>query len=300
MSIADVPDTLKRFEIPGRVTLLEGNGEMCKIDVSTEWSSAEIYLHGAHVTDFEKKGEAPLLFLSKVSPFAENQAIRGGIPLVFPWFGAREGMPAHGFARLANWDLHEVSTLPEGGASLRFSLLDTSFRATFPYFLANYALTITDCLTAELSITNSSGDESFAFDACLHSYFAVKDVSQISIHGLQGATYLDALQGMTGKTEEAEAIRIQSEVDRVYYNTGATVEIHDPGFGRKIRIEKSGANSTVVWNPWVQKSQQMPDFGNEEYRGMVCIESGNVGPDRVVLPPGKTTVLKVTVSSEPM
>ncbi|MCX6903717.1 MAG: hypothetical protein NTW03_09625, partial [Verrucomicrobia bacterium] len=137
----------------------------------------------------------------------------------------------------------------------------------------------------------------FTFETCLHSYFAVGDVNDISITGLKGASYLDAAESMAPKTETAEAIRFGSEVDRLYYNTNTPVEILDPTLRRKIWIEKSGAGSTVVWNPWLNKSQQMPDFGNNEYRQMVCVESGNVGPNRVILPPGKSSVLKVTFST---
>ena len=300
MLVTDIPEQLGRFEIPGRLTLQEGNGEMPKIEVSTDWASAEVYLHGAQVIDFQKKGDAPMLFLSQCSPFAENKPIRGGIPLIFPWFGSREGMPSHGFARVAAWDLHEASTLPEGGVTLRFSLPQHSMRATFPPFMANYVVTVTDRLTLELIITNASGDQPLAFETCLHSYFAVGDISEIEIAGLKGASYLDAGDNLAPRTESADPIRINSEVDRIYYDTRAPVEIVDPKLRRRIRIEKAGGLSTVLWNPWLQKSQQMPDLGNDEYRQMVCVESGNVGPNRLVLPPGKTSLLKVTLSSTPI
>ncbi len=297
MVIADIPERLKRFDIPGRVTLLEGNGDLPKIEVQTDWSSAEIYLHGAHVTDFRKHGEAPLLFTSPFSRFEDRQAIRGGIPVIFPWFGPREGEPAHGYARLADWDLHEVTTVPDGGVSLRFSLSDRSFSATCPPFQANYVVTVTDRLTLELIITNAAGDQPFTFENCLHTYFAVADASAISITGLKGARFLDLVEHFAQKTETDDAIRIAAEVDRTYFDTAAPVEILDPILRRKIRVEKSGSASTVVWNPWITRSQQMPDFGNEEYRQMVCVESGNVSPNKIILPPGKSSVLKVTLSS---
>ena len=99
------------------------------------------------------------------------------------------------------------------------------------------------------------------------------------------------------KTEDADSIRINSEVDRIYFDTTGVVEIHDPGLGRKIRVEKSGSASTVVWNPWIAKAQQMSDFGNEEYKQMLCVESGNVVNNKVTLPPGKSSVLKVVLGS---
>ena len=292
-----VPERLKRFEIPGRVMLLEGNGELTKIEAITDWSTAEIYLHGAHVTDFQKKGEAPLLFTSQFSRFTSDQPIRGGVPVVFPWFGSREGEPMHGFARLAQWELHESSALPEGGVSLRFSLPDVAAGATWPPFNANYVVTITDTLTLELIITNASMDQNFSFENCLHTYFTVGDIDAVSISGLKGVDYLDKLENFVQKTETAEALKISSEVDHIYLGTSAPVEIHDAKLRRKIRIETSGSTSTVVWNPWAAKAQQMPDFGNEEYRQMVCVESGNVARNRILLPPGKSSVLRVTLSS---
>src|SRR5439155_7813044 len=179
-----IPDRLKRFEIPGRVTLLEGNGEMTKIEAITDWSTAEIYLHGAHVTDFQKKREAPLLFTSQFSRFTPAQPIRGGVPIIFPWFGAREGEPMHGFARLSGWELHEAVSLPEGGVTLRFHLPETAESGVWPSFTANYVVTVTDTLALELLITNSSLDQNFSFETCLHSYFFVGDINEVGITGL--------------------------------------------------------------------------------------------------------------------
>jgi D-hexose-6-phosphate mutarotase len=292
----DIPDRLRRFEIPGRVTLMEGNGELLKFEVTSDSSSAEIYLHGAHVTDFQKKSEPPLIFTSQFSRFRPGQAIRGGIPIIFPWFGAREGEPSHGFARISEWELHEATALPEGGVTLRFSLPETAENATWPAFTANYVVRVTDALELELIITNASPDQPFSFENCLHTYFAVGDISAVSITGLKGASYFDRTDN-SAKTETADAIKINSEVDRTYLDTAAAVEIVDQKLQRRIRIEKENSLSTVVWNPWTAKSQQMPDIGNEEYKQMVCVESGNVGKNRIVLAPGRSSVLKVRISS---
>ncbi|HXG46049.1 MAG TPA: D-hexose-6-phosphate mutarotase [Methylomirabilota bacterium] len=293
----DIPEHLKKFEIPGRVTVLEGNGELPKIEVTTDWSTAEIYLHGAHVTDFQRKGEPPLLFTSRFSRFMAGQPIRGGVPIVFPWFGAREGESMHGFARTSEWELHEAATVPDGGVSLRFRLPETAESATWPPFRANYVVTVTDALTLELIITNASPDSNFSFENCLHTYFAVGDVAAVSVAGLQGARYLDKTDNFTAKVDSAEAVRITGETDRVYEDASGTVEIIDPKLSRRIRIEKSGSASTVVWNPWMTKSQQMPDLGSEDYRRMLCVESGNVGKNKLTLAPGRSAILRVAISS---
>lgn len=300
MVTADIPNKLKRFEIPGRVTILEGNGELPKIEATSDWSTAEIYLQGAHVTDFRKQGEPSLLFLSQCSQFADGQPIRGGIPVIFPWFGAREGLPTHGFARVAEWELHEATALPEGGVTLRFGFPETALSTTWPRFSSVYVVTVTDTLSLELIITNLSGEQPLAFENCLHTYFSVGAISEVAIAGLKGGNYLDKTDAFAMKPESAEAITLTSEVDRIYCDAPGAVEIRDAKLGRKIRVDKSGSASTVVWNPWSGKSQSIPDFGNDEYQRMVCVESGNVDRNRLSLPPGKSSVLKVTLSSGPL
>jgi D-hexose-6-phosphate mutarotase len=284
---------------PGRVVFLDGRGEMPMVEITTAWSTAEIYLFGAHVTNFKKHGEAPILFLSQCSRFDAQHPIRGGVPIIFPWFGPQPGMSSHGFARNKIWELKEVAPAADGSVSLRFRLPDAPEAAAYPPFHAEYVVTVNEHLTMELIVTNESNDTNLEYEECLHTYFFVEDIAATSVVGLNGVSYLDKVGGTTQRTEIDDAIRISSEVDRVYFDTKETVEIHDARLGRIIRVEKENSASTVVWNPWIKKSQQMPDFGNEEYQKMVCVESGNVGSNKIVLPPGKTSRLKVTLSSAP-
>jgi len=284
-------------ENPGRVTFLDGRGDLAMIEISTAWSTAEIYLHGAHVTHFKKKDEPPLLFLSQCSRFENEKPIRGGVPIIFPWFGMREGLGQHGFVRHKAWHLKEVLPAADGSVSLKFRLPDWPETGMYPPFLAEYLVTVNDHLTLELAVTNKSAADPFEFENCLHTYFFVEDITAVSVHGLRGAAYLDKVANQARKVEGEDAIRISSEVDRVYLDTAAPVEIRDERIGRAIRIEKENSNSTVVWNPWIARAQQMTDFGNEEYRNMVCVESGNVGDSKITLSPGQTSTLKVKLSS---
>jgi len=282
----------------GRVTFLDGQGELPMLEISTPWSTAEIYLQGAHVTQFKKKHEPPLLFLSQCSRFVGGQPIRGGIPVIFPWFGQREGLGQHGFARIKPWDLKEFAPAPDGSVSVRLRLPPCSEAAGFPPFTADYLVTVSQSLTLQLIITNQSKDAEFTFENCLHSYFEVGDVTAVSISGLKGVSYLDKVAGFVEQTEASNALRIASEVDRIYQNTPGTVEIFDPRLGRRIRVEKQGSASTVLWNPWIAKSRQMPDFGDEEYERMICVESGNVGSNSLSVSPGASSTLTVKLSTE--
>ena len=269
-----------------------GEGGLPKVVVETAWSRAEIYLNGAHVTGFQKNDEPPLLFMSAASEFAPGKAIRGGVPIIFPWFGGREGFPAHGFARTIAWELKETSQFPDGAVRLRFILTGAE------NFQVEYRVTVAESLTLELAVGNT-GDRDATFETCLHTYFQISGIDAISITGLAGSHYQDKVAG-TMETETAAAIRISSEVDRVYFDTTATTEIEDPDLDRKIRITKSGSNSTVVWNPWIDKSKRMPDFADDEYPQMVCVESGNVAQNQTTLPPGGHAVMKVEITSEPL
>jgi len=155
-------------------------------------------------------------------------------------------------------------------------------------------------LSLRLDVTNRSPDEPLTFENCLHSYFQVGDISTVSITGLKGVGYLDKVHHFAARTQTDDVLRVESEVDRVFLDTAHLVEIEDPGLHRRIRIEKTGSLSTVVWNPWVAKAQQMPDFGTDEYRKMVCVESGNVASNQITLAPGGTSTLTVVLSSQPL
>jgi D-hexose-6-phosphate mutarotase len=299
MNDSAISELLRKHEIPGRVTLATGNGGLPKLEIKTDRSTAEIYPHGAHVTDFQKNGEPPLLFMSQASQFVDGKPIRGGVPIVFPWFGPREGVPAHGFARLVSWDLRAASLTPSGAVKLSFDLPESAAKSYDVNARVSHVVTVDDQLTMELIVTNTAASGNFVFENCFHTYFAVSGIDAVSITGLKGAPYLDRLDSTALKSESADAIRIRSEVDRTYVNAAGPVEIQDATLRRVIRVEKSGSASTVVWNPWVAKAKAMADFGDEEFRQMVCVESGNVAQNKIALAPGGIASLKVVVSSRP-
>ena len=280
------------FEIPGAVRIVTGNGGLPKLLIESSHSTAEVYLHGAHVSHFQKHGEDPLLFLSKCSEFNHHKPIRGGIPVIFPWFGARENSAFHGFARLTEWELVETAVLEEGAVRIQLQL-PTMAAATVDYFV-----TVSDSLTLELQV-RCIGERIFTFENCLHSYFRVGDISRTEVHGLHQACYLDQLQGKSF-TDSERSLSFTSETNRIYQHTTSPVSIVDPVLGRVIRVEKSGSQSTVVWNPWIDKSQRMPDFGDHEYLTMLCVESGNVRDYAVNISRGETATLQVNISSEPL
>ena len=294
-------EQLRKHEIPGRVAVVAGNGGLPKIVVTSKSSTAEIYLNGAHVSHFQKNGEPPLIFMSRKSYFAPGKAIRGGVPICFPWFGNRDGQPSHGFARITEWQLIKTSAAPDGAVTVQFALPGISGDSPWNSLRTEFVVTVAGTLTMELTTANESCDGTLEIENCLHTYFQVGDISAVSVHGLEGAAFLDFAAGDTGtrKAGETSPIKIQRETNRTYIDTASVVEIRDANLQRTIRVEKSNSNSTVVWNPWT--TQKLPDdFDPAEHQHMVCVESGNVKQNKISLAPGKETVLKVVLSSEPL
>ena len=293
-------DELRKCEIPGRVAVLTGHGGLAKVVMTTAASAAEIYVHGAHVTHFQKHGEPPLLFMGHKSWFAPGKPIRGGVPICFPWFGNREGEPSHGFVRLAEWSLIKTSAARDGAVTLHFALPHIPGREAWNAVRTEFLVTVADALTMELIATNDGRDGAVEIENCLHTYFHVGDIDAVSLTGLQDAPFHDFAAGDTGtrKVEHDAALRITKETNRVYFDNTSTVDIHDGSLTRTIRVEKFHSRSTVVWNPWT--TQKMPDdFDPAEHQRMVCVESGNVKQDRISLRAGETAALKVVLSSVP-
>jgi D-hexose-6-phosphate mutarotase len=292
---------MKQHEILGRVAIVAGNGGLTKIVVTTKGSTVEIYLHGAQVTHFQKNGEPPLIFVSHKSYFAPGKPIRGGVPVILPWFGNRDGEPSHGFARIAEWQLVKTSAAADGAVTLRFALPEIPGRDAWKNLRTEFVVTVSDTLTMELIAANDGCDDTLEIENCLHTYFHVGDIGAVSIDGLRGAHYLDNAAGGNGelKIQNESPLRIAKETNRLYLDTTSAVEIRDESFKRTIRVEKFNSNSTVVWNPWT--TQKLPDdFDPAEHKHMVCVESGNVKQNKISLAPGKTLVLKVVLSSAPL
>lgn len=258
-----------------------------------------VYDHGAHVWAWQPDGAQPVVWVSTQTAYEPGRAIRGGIPICFPWFGAGpdgDQSPAHGFARITDWHLEHVDDI-EGQVVVRYRLDDTMAgeQPHFPYpFEAALRIDFSaDALQLALGVTNT-GTGPFTYEEALHTYLAVGDIRQVMLNGLEGAPYLDKVAGGAEAVQERR-VRFKAETDRVYRSDGAVVVV-DPVLGRLIRVEKSGSANTVVWNPWADKAKAMSDFGDEEWRSMVCVEAANAYDDAITLQPGETHVLTQRVS----
>lgn len=254
------------------------------VRIRNQHAETSIALHGAHLIDYRRTGEAPVIFTSRDAIYREGKAIRGGIPVCWPWFGACEGKPAHGYARTSFWTLEEV-TSSEDISRLGFCL---PARKDFP-LTAKLEFRIGATLELALTTTNE-GDAPQIYSEALHTYFAVGNSRQTNIHGLDGTTYTDEVGETTVRTQDGP-VTFPGEVDRIY-QSDATVVIEDDS--RRIEVAKSGSSDTVIWNPGLEKGSAMGDLCNEEIHRFVCAESTNVSG--LTIKPGGSHTLALSIS----
>ncbi|KAI8473961.1 MAG: galactose mutarotase-like protein [Monoraphidium minutum] len=269
---------------PPKVEKDDANG-MDKVVLKTDkGASAEVYLHGAHISSFKTASGKDVVWVSKEAVFKPPKAIRGGVPVCFPQFGQLGPLGQHGFARNTAFDVVDGSE-----SSVTLLLKATGEEdARFPHaFDLRVKVALEDeRLTQELEATNT-GSDAMDFTCALHTYFGVSAIDKVRVEGLDGVGYTDSLQGGKALTQDGP-VAFAEEVDRIYLKTPDSIKIIDEGAGSCVEITKSGFPDAVVWNPWVDKSKAMGDFGDEEYQVMLCIEPAVAGSGAVKLEPGKT------------
>ncbi len=278
-----------KFGIPNMLRIEPGKG-LPRIVVTAPAASGEVYLHGAHVSAWQPKGHDPVLWMSGSSWYEAGKPIRGGVPLCFPWFGPHPSdktFPGHGWARLMGWQIVSTQALPDGGARVVLALSAHGYELT-------HDITFGATLRMTLSIKNA-GAQSQSVEAAQHTYFTIGDIHKIAIRGLSGVTYIDKIDNANRKTQSGD-VTFTGETDRVYLNTAGPAIIADPALGREITIAKKDAAATVIWNPWVNKSKAMPDFGDNEWPGMVCVETCSVAENKLALAAGETKSITTEIS----
>ena len=273
------------------------------VEVSNASARAKIALQGAHLFHYERIGEAPLLWLSKKSLFRTGQAIRGGVPVCWPWFGknpANSELPQHGFARTSVWNLLQVKEIDEQTTEVILQLLPSA--ETFqlwPYkFELLLSITVGQGQELALSLSTKNVDaQAFEITEALHSYYAIENINNVYIEGLADKLYFDSVTGK--ECQQQGNVTIFREVDRIYRKVDYPVSLHDRS--RTISINARGSASAVVWNPWQEKSTAMTDMEDDSYKTMLCVETTNAPGDAIQLAPGEqhtlTSILRELITN---
>jgi glucose-6-phosphate 1-epimerase len=289
--IFDIDELNDKFSIEGEVGFAELEENMAFITVSNKYADADICLYGAHITNFKPQKTMPVLWMSPETNFKEGKPIRGGIPVCFPWFGPHKtdsAKPQHGFGRLMNWNVHETASLPTGETRIRLQLCSSEkTKAYWDFdFCAELTVIVGKMLTATLTVTNTSVLP-IEYTCALHSYYQISSIEEIAIEGLQNTRYFNQLDS-GDYIQESLFLRIKQAETRHYYDTKTDCIIHDPLFGRRIRVAKSGSKITTVWNPGEETCRKIDDIPDDGFHAFVCIEAVNAFNDVIKLAPGES------------
>ena len=278
-------------------------GQLEALEVHHPRFRARVFLQGAHLTHFAPVGESNWLWLSPDARFEPGRAIRGGVPVCWPWFGDPGRNPpevkrrvlsttAHGFARTAVWRLERVTETAHD-VEIQLSLdANGDFDELWggrARALATFSFSVSGC---ELALTTTNtGTDALAYTQALHTYLPTPDISRSRIRGLEHSVYIDTLDDWRPKTQEGPVI-FDGETDRIY-ESGSAMIVCTPAVTRL--LTGSGSDSTVVWNPGPEKAQRLSDFPDSAWREMLCVETANAGNDYQVLNSGESRTLAFTL-----
>ena len=296
--MADPGRTAVTHDLPGALEFAQSplGGQVVRL--VSGGSEATVALFGGQVLTWTPAGGPPVLYLSPLARLDAGKAVRGGIPVCWPWFADHphdRSAPAHGYVRTRPWTPVETSRT---GSAARI-VLEAPAEASDPSLLrARLTVTLDDGLELALATTNPTSAPIVLTEA-LHTYFAVSDIAQVEVNGLDGAHYLDKLDGFARKRQSGP-IAVDREVDRIY-ESGAVVCILDHGHRRRVAVDNRGSSTaTVVWNPWIAKAARLADMPDDAYRRFVCIETAHAATNVATVPPGGSSELRTRLTVTPL
>lgn len=254
------------------------------LHIDAPFGQALIARQGAQLLQYQPRGQSPMLWLSPLARFQRGKAIRGGIPLCWPWFGAHpqdDSLPQHGIARQLDWTLQQAEVTPQG-ASLHWQLQDSdASRALWPHaFRLELLMQLGDTLQLTLTMHNPSSQPVTTSHA-LHSYFPVPRLQEATVLGLDGCLFYSKPDQQRG--QQQGPVQVDGLLDRVYLDAPPCLTLHRPGLPT-LQLRSEGLHSAIVWNPGPAAEQQLADVG-PHWPHMLCVENGNALSNSFTLPP---------------
>lgn len=286
----------QQFANKDHLSFVEGKGGLPFIKVENEYASALISIYGAQVLSYKLKlkdgGNNELLFVSESAYFEEGKAIKGGIPICWPWFGRDPenlGRQMHGFARNMLWQLEDTSSTSADDTKIVLSLTESkdSYKLWPHDFKVILTITIGKSLHLSLQTVNT-GKEAITITQALHTYFSIADIQQVQLEGLDGVQYLDMVNGANKTEVQLDGVNVNQEVDRIYTDAPNYATLIDTKSQREVTIKTSGSKTTVVWNPWIDISKSSGDLNDDAYQRFICVETANAAEDVVVIEPNES------------
>lgn len=278
-----------KYGVNDQVLFIEGKGGLPFIQINNTKATALISIYAGQVLSFKPVDEPEdMMFISNNAYFETGKAIKGGIPICWPWFGSapvKPENPDHGFVRNSFWTVSSVVCMDNGETKVSLVFVDTEeTRMMWPYrFHLSLDIIIGDSLTLCL-VTRNKGEQAFLITEALHSYFNVGDAAKIEVLGLEKTEYLDKMENFV-KVCQVGAVMLEQATDHIHIDVGHDLTIRDPVLDRKINITSSGNKNVVVWNPWAKGSEEIRDLESEDYKSFICVEIANAASSKIEIHP---------------
>lgn len=291
--------------------------ERLELDQLTCWrvhlgdSELLVAQQGAQILHYQQGSQPPVIWRSELASYQPGQSVRGGVPVCWPWFGdlARNplplqamhdnpgGAPAHGGVRGLDWQLLGIE---QQGEAVTLQFLYDSRQQPLPHWPHAAELRLDIRLDQRLNLHLSSrnlGSQPLHLSQALHSYFAVSDIRQARVLGLDGCRYIETLDDWQ-ECRQQGPLQFSGETDRIYLDVPTRLALVDNGWNRRILLQAEGSRSAVLWNPWIEKAQRLSQFASDAWQRMLCIETANVWDDCIELAPGASHELRLSLWSE--
>ncbi len=300
----DIQTLQKRFSHIRQISFNHNPGQHPTVLIKNNHATAVISMYAAHILSYQRNNDQQdLFYLSQQAIYMPGKAIRGGIPVCWPWFGdtpESNNNPAHGFARSNFWDLIDVEQIDSGSTRIHFQLkeFEQSLKLWPKSFKLDYFITVSDELKLELK-TSNCGQQGFSISEALHSYFNISNINDVIVQGLKNHSYLDKMEQYLTK-EQLTELKINVATDRIYDCSEKTVYIEDPGFNRRIIIHSQGNRHIVAWNPWKQGASNLKDMPDDDYLNFICLETANALANTMTIPAGQSHSIACSYQIEPL
>lgn len=284
--------------LPPGVTRIQDLGGREALQVTGPGGVAVVSVHGAQVLAWHR-GSGDVLWTASAAEHMPGVPVRGGVPLVFPWFGnhpTNPAFPAHGFARTLLWHVVEPQPTNTGGQIELEARDDASTRAMWPHaFRLRLRVAMSAALRLQLTVENT-GEAGFSFEEALHTYFGVGDVHTASVHGLEGVPCTEHAAAPEAQWAADQPLHFRAETDRIFQGVPDRLELRAPALHRVITLTTGNARSAIVWNPWPAKTARLSQMVADDWQHFCCIESANVRGHAVALAPGASHTMSLTLA----
>lgn len=291
-------DTLnEQFGIAEHLQFTVEEGGFIVANINNQYAKARISSYAGQVLSYQPHNQTQdLVFISDKANYQSGKAIRGGVPICWPWFGDDKsglGRPSHGFMRNQQWQI--LASKKDGDGTITLILGFDSTENTKSIWPHDFELRLEIVVGQKLELklkTRNTGQTAFTITQALHTYFNISDIEKIIVTGLDGKNYLDKLVGFAESTQSGDVL-VSQEIDRVFQSVKNDVHLIDSGFNRTITISETGSETTVIWNPWSTAISNIADLDSEHYRHFLCVETANAAKDSIEIPAGKTHSMAV-------